>query len=123
MGVIKVGAISITWAGVKPGREAQMFDVFARVLAYTEQLQKDGRTSGTQVFVPITGSARDTLLVTGSLDELLGLLIDDEFEGFVQEGMLVVDDLTVSILGGGEADTLSDAFALNFEKAHAHGHV
>ena len=117
------GALVISWGSAIPGREARMLDVLNGVFEYTRNLGRAGRIDQTRVFVSTTGPNRDTMMVFGRLDELTKLLIDDEFEGQLQDGMMVVQDLNIALWAGGLRDELTDGLIRHAQKLHSHGLV
>jgi len=117
------GALVISWGSAIPGREARMLDVLNGVFEYTRNLERAGRIDQTRVFVSTTGPNRDTMMVFGRLDELTKLLIDDEFEGQLQDGMMVVQDLNIALWAGGLRDELTDGLIRHAQKLHSHGLV
>lgn len=123
MARIKTGAISISWGSVIPGREPKALEVFGKIMLFAEELQKSGQIDQVLMFVPIAGSPRDTLLLLGDTEKLPGLLVDDNFDSHLQEGMLVVEDLRISLWGGGSPDSLSEGLTEYLERLQSHGLV
>jgi hypothetical protein len=123
MARIRTGAIVVSWGSVIAGREPRMFEVMGRILAFAERLKDDERIEEAWMFVPVTGPPRDTLLLLGETEELTRLLVDDEFDSCVQEGMLVVNDLSVALWAGGRPEALADGLAEHLERLEAHGLV
>ena len=98
-----------------------MLGVLRDVLDFAARLEKDGRITSAQVFVTTAGDNRDTLMLLGELSNLAQLLIDDAFEAHLQDGMLVVQDITVSLWAGGAAESLSEGLQSHAEKLASHG--
>ena len=121
MATIKRGAIVVSWGSAIPGRESRMLEVLPSVFAYTATLERDGRVAETRVFVSTTGPNRDTLMVFGDLEELSRILVEDEFESNIQDGMLVVQDLNVALWAGGPPDEVGDGLGRHVDKLHDHG--
>ena len=121
MSSIKSGALVVSWAAVVPGRETQMLEVLMNVLAYANQLVADGRIEDVRFYVSTTGPNRDTLMLLGSTERLAQLLIDDEFESHLQEGMMVVRDINVALWAGGRPEVVMDGLAAHAQKLQMHG--
>jgi hypothetical protein len=117
------GAIVVSWGSTIPGREAKMLDVLSNVLAYTCRLEKAGRIDEARVYTSTTGPNRDTLMLFGDVDELARLLVDDEFEDQLQDGMLVVQDLNVALWAGGKAESVAHGMRRHAEKLREHALV
>lgn len=117
----QAGAIVVSWSGAVPGREVKLLDVFGRALEYGEQLRKAGRVDAVNIFVTKIGPYRDTLMVLGCLDELMAVVVGDEFQGFLLEGTIVVQNLSVSVWEGGSADWAVGGLDPYMEKLKQHG--
>jgi hypothetical protein len=120
---IRTGAIAVSWGAVIPGREPKMFEVFARIMAFGEELRQAGRIQQLLMFAPLTGPTRDTLLLLGEIETLAQLLVDEEFDSYIQEGMLVVQDLHVAFWAGGAPEALADGLSEHLKKLQEHGLV
>jgi len=120
MASIKKGAIVVSWGSAIPGREARMLEVLASVLGYTRELEEAGRIEETRVFTAATGPNRDTLMLFGPIEELSRIVVEDEFESQLQDGMLVVQDLNVALWAGGLPVTVSDGLMKHVEKLREH---
>jgi hypothetical protein len=121
MASIKTGAIVVTWGAAVPGRERQMLSTLSEALAYTERLQEQGRIDEVLLFVAKTGPNRDTLMLRGDLETLASLLADAEFEGILQDGMLVVQDLDVALWAGGTPNSVAEGLGVHADKLRSHG--
>jgi hypothetical protein len=60
-------------------------------------------------------------MVFGELTELSQILVEDEFESNLQDGMLVVQDLNVALWAGGAPSAIGDGLAKHVDKLHEHG--
>ncbi len=98
-----------------------MLEVLQRVIAYTGELQEAARIDEARVYVSTTGPSRDTLMLFGNLDQLAALLVDDEFEAHIQDGVMVVRDLDVALWAGGVPESLSGGIELHVQKLMEHG--
>jgi hypothetical protein len=98
-----------------------MLEVLGSVFAYTYGLKEAGRIDESRVFVSTTGPNRDTLMLFGELEELAQILVEDDFETQIQDGMLVVQDLNVALWAGGPPETIGDGLARHVEKLQEHG--
>jgi hypothetical protein len=118
---IKTGAVVVSWGAAIPGRERAMLEVLGRVLGYAESLRASGRIEELLLFVAKTGPNRDTLLLRGDLESLATLLADTQFEEHLQDGMLVVQDVVVSLWAGGSPDSVVQGVGLHADKLRSHG--
>jgi hypothetical protein len=121
MATVSKGAIVVSWGSTIPGREKKMLEVLGEVLQYSRKLEEAGRIEETRVFVTTAGPNRDTLMLFGALEQLAPILVDDEFESHLQDGMLVVQDVNVALWAGGRPEELLSGLALHTEKLTDHG--
>lgn len=117
------GAIVVSWSAAVHGREAKLLEVFARALAYGERLRGEGRVTAVQIFATRVGPNRDTLMVQGCLDELMRIVVEDEFHGLMLEGTMVVQDLCVSVWEGGSSEWVATGLDPYIGKLQQHGLV
>jgi hypothetical protein len=115
------GAIVISWGSAIPGRERKMLAVLKDMLDFTRKLEAAERITDTRLFVSTTGPNRDTVMLFGPLDQLSALLVDDELESMLQDGMLVVQDISVALWAGGRPEEVLSGLSVHAEKLASHG--
>lgn len=103
------GALIVSWTGVRTGREGKGLAVFAKAMQQDEELEKEGRISGTRVYLSTTGSGSGQVILDGVYRELQALLTDDDFVKGLQEAAIVCDGFEVNLCVGGAPDTLTEA--------------
>jgi hypothetical protein len=104
----QTGAIIFSWSGIQPGREGKSLQVFGNAGQYYEELEKEGRITGTRVYLGLTGSNAGQYVVEGNLRSLLELMTDDEFVRLAQQATLHTQDFTMNVYAGGSADSLAE---------------
>ena len=109
MNANQTGALIFSWTGTRAGREGKGLEVFAKAGQYYEGLEKQGRITGTRVYLPVTGTSNGgQYIVEGNLKALLDLTTDDEFTRLAQEASLTTNDFSMNICVGGSPDSLSE---------------
>ena len=115
------GAIVVSWTGIRTGREGKGMAVFAQAMQRNEELEKEGRISGTRVFLNTTGSGAGQVILEGVYSELQNVLVDDAFTKGVQEAAIVCDGFAVNLAIGGAPDTLAEAMGNYSQLLAEHG--
>jgi hypothetical protein len=117
----RYGAIVVSWASAVPGREHKLLDVLHKVFAYGETLRKHGRISEVRFFVTKAGPYRDTIQMFGKLNELAPILVEQQFEGLLLEGSVVVTDINIALWEGSTPEWVSSGMASYVEALQRHG--
>ena len=123
MASIKTGAIVVSWGSAIPAREQRARAVLADVLGFAGRLHNAGRVDEVRLFSAATGTNRETLMLSGALDELAVLLVDDQLEAHVQDLMMVVSNLDIALWAGGSPESLRGGLELHARKLVDHGLV
>ena len=97
------GALVHTWQGTKTGREVKALEVLGRALAYYDELAKEGRIYAHSAFFGGNNPA-GMIIVTGDVDELRKIEMEDAYLQVLTEAVLVADDFRAQLMGGGSPD-------------------
>lgn len=97
------GAIVHTWKGTRTGREVKALEVLGRAMGYYDELAKEGRIHGHSAFFG-GGDPAGMIVVTGDVEELQRIELEDAYLRVVTEAALVADGFEARIMGGGSAD-------------------
>jgi hypothetical protein len=117
----RTGAIVVYWSSPYAGRETQLFAVLGKVIEYGEKLRAAGRIESVRIFVTKAGAYRDTLMLSGPLDDLTKILTEREFEGLLLEGSLVVQKISIDVWEGGSPEWLLSGPNAYAETLQLHG--
>ena len=115
------GAIIVSWTGVRTGREGKGLGVFGQAMQRNEELEKEGRISGTRVYLNTTGSQAGQVILDGVYSELQRLLLDDDFVKGLQEAAIVCDGFQVNLCVGGAPDSLTEQMGSYAQTLEEHG--
>jgi hypothetical protein len=97
------GAIVHTWQGTRTGREVKALDVLGRALGYYDELAKEGRIHAHSAFFG-GGDPSGMIIVTGDVDELRKIEMEDSYLQILAEAALVAEGFRARLMGGGSAD-------------------
>jgi formylmethanofuran dehydrogenase subunit C len=109
------GAILHTWEGTVPGRETKGLEVFGRALAYYDELAKEGRIHGHSEFFAPSGSPAGMVLVTGDVDELRSIEMEDGYMAILTEAPLMAQGFRSQLMGGGSGDDVTEGITRYLE--------
>ena len=101
------GAIVHTWQGTRTGREVKALEVLGRALGYYDELAKEGRIHAHSAFFGGNDPA-GMIIVTGDVDELRKIEMEDDYLQILTEAALVADGFRAQVMGGGSADDSAD---------------
>ena len=109
------GAIVTTWGTPVRGREAKGLEVFAKALAYFDDLAKQGRVHGHREYVNITGNSTvwaGTMIVDGELSELLKIQTEEPTRRLVADAEAITQNFTQTVCVGGDEKTVMEQVGL-----------
>lgn len=109
------GALVHTWQGTVPSRETKALDVFGRALAYYDELAKEGRIHGHSEFFSAGGSPAGMVIVTGDVDELRAIEMEDQYRQILTEAPLVAQEFRAQIMAGGGAEDVTEGITAYLE--------
>ena len=115
------GAIIVSWTGVRTGREGKGLGVFGQAMQRNEELEKEGRVSGTRVYLNTTGSQAGQVILDGVYTELQRLLLDDDFAKSLRDAAIVCDGFQVNLCVGGAPDSLTELMGSYAQTLTEHG--
>jgi hypothetical protein len=108
------GAIVHTWQGTKTGREVKALEVLGRALGYYDELAKEGRIHDHRSYFGGNEPA-GMIVVTGDVDELRIIEMEDAYLQIVTEASLVADGFRAQLMGGGSADDSTEGITRYIE--------
>ena len=120
------GALIITWGRNPAGREAKSLEVFGKALAYFDELAKSGRVHSHKEYISLTGNVDEvagTMVVEGSVEELLKIQVEDRTRELLIEGALIAENFTVRVGVGGDEQTLMKEIGLYSKTAQGLGYL
>jgi hypothetical protein len=120
------GALIITWGRNPAGREAKSLEVFGKALAYFDELAKSGRIHSHKEFISLTGNfskVAGTMVVEGSVEELLKIQVEERTRVLLTEGALIADNFTVQVAVGGDEQTLTKEIGLYTQTVQGLGYM
>jgi hypothetical protein len=97
------GAIVHTWQGTRTGREVKALEVLGRALGYYDELAKEGRIHDHRSFFG-GGNPAGMIIVSGDVDELRRIEMEDTYLQILTEAALVADGFQAQVMGGGSPD-------------------
>jgi hypothetical protein len=98
------GAMLTTWGAARPGvPSAKGMEVFAKALAWYDELAKEGRISGYRVYASINRDA-GCVIAEGSTAELARISTEEPATTLLALAAAVVDDVRIELLVGGNPD-------------------
>ena len=102
------GALVHTWRRTVPGRETKGLEVFGRALAYYDEMAKEGRIHGHSEFFGVTGNPAGMVVITGDIEELNRLQLEETYMQICTEASMVAEDFTARLMGGGNAESVTE---------------
>lgn len=109
------GAIVHTWEGTVPGREVKGLEVLGGALAYYDELAKEGRIHGYSTFVKAGGSPNGMIVITGDIEELRAIELEENYMRILGEASLVARDFRTQMMGGGGGDDIAEGITSYME--------
>jgi formylmethanofuran dehydrogenase subunit C len=108
------GALVHTWQGTKTGREVKALEVLGRAVAYYDELAKEGRIYAHTAFFG-GGNPAGMIIVTGDVDELRKIEMEEAYLQVLTEAALVADNFHAQLMGGGSADDSTEGITRYIE--------
>jgi formylmethanofuran dehydrogenase subunit C len=102
------GAIVHTWTGTKTGREVKALEVLGRAVAYYDELAKEGRIHAHQEFFAAGAEISGIIVITGDVEELRRIEMEDAYMQILGEATLVADGFRSQGMVGGGADDITE---------------
>jgi formylmethanofuran dehydrogenase subunit C len=102
------GAIVHTWQGTRTGREVKALEVLGRAVAYYDELAKEGRIHAHSEFFSAGAELAGLIVITGDVDELRKIEMEDAYMQILGEAPLVADGFHSQMMGGGGADDITE---------------
>ena len=102
------GAILIKWTSVVHGREAKALEVFAQSQAHWDELAKEGRIHDHTAYFNLIGEGGGFVLVTGELEELVKIQVEQASRELLMKAAMIVEDLTTTVCMGGSEQTINE---------------
>ena len=112
------GAVVISWGNIVRGREKMGLDVFAKAIAYADELAKEGKVAGHQEYLAVNGDLSQRagfMIVEGDLEQLRALDHDKQWRKNLFAGSSVVDNMTIQTFAGGNEESLQEELGLGLE--------
>jgi hypothetical protein len=98
------GAMLTTWGAARPGvAPAKAMEVFAKSLAWYDELAKEGRISGYRVYSSM-GRDAGMVIAEGTTTELAKISTEEQATTLLALASAVVEDVRSEVLIGGNPD-------------------
>ncbi len=91
------GALLISWGAAVVGREVEALGQLEGMLQYFNERVNRGRLEAPRFFIETMGNATELIgmvLVEGDIEELFGLLFDEDFQGRMATAASVAQNFT-----------------------------
>jgi hypothetical protein len=95
------GAVVARWGATIPGREAKSLEVFGKSLERFETYAKQGRITGHQEYIALTGSNGGFMIIEGEVEELQKILVEPETLALNTQAVSICQDFEINLYGGG----------------------
>jgi hypothetical protein len=89
-------------------------EVLGRAVAYYDELAKEGRIYAHSAFFG-GGDSAGMIIVTGDVDELRRIEMEDAYQQVLTEAILVADKFQARLMGGGSADDSAEGITRYIE--------
>jgi hypothetical protein len=104
------GALITTWGSPRPGlAPGKGLEVFAKALTWYDELAKEGRISGYQVYA-CTTRERGMLIAEGDATELARITTEPEATTMLAMASAVVEDVCCEVFIGGKPDDVANFY-------------